>query len=236
MAICYARESGGTLEIITKNYAKEVNSGIEFSEEDQEHWRHKWDKQVVYYALQKDSVDIEGRALETKAVNLAFSTWNFEIPIKLKNVRGTDRTPDIYIIFLTSDKDEHLKKGVLAYAYYPKTSHAGKIVFNEDYFWSLNGKPLNAHEAYPLQYPYDTKTTIKTYNLVHVLVHEIGHSLGLTHDKNDSKSVMWWSYTGRLDLSNYDIERITDKYGKRKWNTRIYLRMKRWLSRKKHGL
>ena len=236
MAICYVREGSGILEVHSRRYAKEMKGGVEFSEEDQEHWKHKWHKPIVYYALQKDSVDIEGRALETRAVNLAFSTWNFEIPIKLKNVRGTDHPPDIYINFLTSDKDKYLKKGVLAYAFYPQTHSAGKIVFNEDYFWSLDGKPINAHEALPHQYPYGTKTTIRTFNLCHVLIHEIGHSLGLTHDANNSKSVMWWQYNGQLHLNDYDVKRITDKYGKRKWNPRIYLRMKRWLMRKKNGL
>jgi len=124
----------------------------------------------------------------------------------------------------------------LAYAYYPKTSHAGKIVFNEDYLWSLNGNPVNAHEAYPMQYPFGTRTTIKTWNMVHVLIHEIGHSLGLTHDANNSKSVMWWSYNGQLHLNKYDIKRITDKYGKRRWNPRIYKAVTRWLMRRKNGL
>ena len=221
MAICYVHDSQGELA---------------FSEETQEHWSHKWDKQVVYYALQKDSEDISGRALETKAVNIAFSTWNFEIPLKLKSVRGSDRTPDIYINFVKEENDEHLKKGVLGYAYYPKTSKQGKIVFNEDFMWSLDGKPINAHKAYPHQYPFGTKTTIMTYNMIHVLIHEIGHSLGLTHDANNPSSVMWWQHNWQLHLNRFDVKRITDKYGKRKWNPRIYLRIKRWLSRRKNRI
>ena len=211
------------------------NDELEFSEETQSEWQHKWDKQIVYYALQKDSEDIEGRTNELKAVNIAMSTWNFEIPVKLKRARKNQK-PDIYINFVKSENDEHLKPGVLGYAYYPKTSHAGKIVFNEDYYWSLNGRPINAHEAYPHQYPFGTRTTIKTWNMVHVLIHEIGHSLGLKHDVNNPASVMWWQYNGQLHLNKYDIERITDKYGKRKWNPRIYKAVKRWLSRKKNGL
>jgi len=220
MAICYVREKNGELE---------------FSEEDQTHWNHKWDKQVVTYALQKDSEDIEGRALERRAVNLAMSTWNFEIPLKLKSVRG-NQTPDIYINFANEDDDDYLKAGTLAYAYYPKTSHSGKIVFNEKYLWSLNGDPINAHTAFPHLYPMGTRTSVKTYNMVHVLIHEIGHSLGLTHDANNSNSVMWWQYSGQLHLNDYDIQRITDKYGKRSWNPRIYKAVKRWLSRRKNGL
>ena len=35
---------------------------------------------------------------------------------------------------------------------------------------------------------------------------------------------------------DYDIKRITDKYGKRRWNPRVYKAVKRWLSRRKNGL
>ena len=101
MAICYVRENNGELE---------------FSEEDQTHWDHKWNKQIVTYALQKDSEDIEGRAKEKLAVNLAMSTWNFEIPVKLKSVKG-NQSPDIFINFANEDDDKYLKGNILAYAY-----------------------------------------------------------------------------------------------------------------------
>ena len=197
---------------------KAKNGGLQFIEEKQTHWKHKWDKQTVTYALQKDTEDIEGRRIEERAVNLAFLTWNIEIPLKLKSVRGR-KTPDIYINFVHAKNDAYLKnkKNVLAYAYFPKTSKQGKIVFNEDYLWSINGRN-------------------NSYNMVHVLIHELGHSLGLTHDVSDRNSVMWYQYNGRMNLTKYDINRICEKYGRRKFSGRIYSRIKQLIRRKKERL
>ena len=197
---------------------KAKNGGLQFIEEKQTHWKYKSDKQAVTYALQKDTEDIEGRRIEERAVNLAFLTWNIEIPLKLKSVRGR-KTPDIYINFVHAKNDAYLKnkKNVLAYAYFPKTSKQGKIVFNEDYLWSINGRN-------------------NSYNMVHVLIHELGHSLGLTHDVSDRNSVMWYQYNGRMNLTKYDINRICEKYGRRKFSGRIYSRIKQLIRRKKERL
>ena len=199
-------------------YVKAKNGGLQFIEEKQTHWKHKWDKQTVTYALQKDTEDIEGRRIEERAVNLAFLTWNIEIPLKLKSVRGR-KTPDIYINFVHAKNDAYLKnkKNVLAYAYFPKTSKQGKIVVNEDYLWTVNGRN-------------------NSYNMVHVLIHELGHSLGLTHDVSDRNSVMWYQYNGRMNLTKYDINRICEKYGRRKFSGRIYSRIKQLIHRKKERL
>jgi len=199
-------------------YVKAKNGGLQFIEEKQTHWKHKWDKHTVTYALQKDTEDIDGRRIEERAVNLAFLTWNIEIPLKLKSVRGR-KTPDIYINFVHAKNDAYLKnkKNVLAYAYFPKTSKQGKIVFNEDYLWSINGRN-------------------NSYNMVHVLIHELGHSLGLTHDVSDRNSVMWYQYNGRMNLTKYDINRITEKYGRRHWRGRIYTRIKQLIRSKKERL
>ena len=80
---------------------------LEFSEEDQTHWKHKWTKDVVTYQLQKDSEDIEGTSIEKRGVNLAMSTWNFEIPLKLRSTR--DGNPDVYINFVHAKNDKFFK-------------------------------------------------------------------------------------------------------------------------------
>ena len=212
------------------------NGNLAFSEEKQKHWNHKWDKQTVTYALQKDSEDIEGNSIEKRAVNLAFATWNIEIPLRLKSVHG-DKNPDIFINFVHSKNDKYLKdkKGVLAYAYYPKTSKQGKIVFNDDYVWSVNGKPVPAWKV-DNRYDRTSKTKLRSYSIVHVCIHELGHSLGLTHDAYDTNSVMWWQYNGKMNLSSYDVNRICEKYGRRQWRGRMYGRIKRLIKRKKERL
>jgi len=88
----------------------------------------------------------------------------------------------------------------------------------------LDGKPEPA--------PYNPNTKFKTYNLIHVMIHEIGHSLGLRHSESLSHvDVMDPYYNGSvLDLSNEDINRMVDKYGKRPWTPHHYERMKNWLT------
>jgi hypothetical protein len=153
------------------------------------------------------------------------TTWDLEIPVTFKPVWMTKEyhTPNITIDFKSSEEDEYFKDrpSVLAYAYFPRQGDvSGKVVFNDDYIWSTNGKGVKGNIALENGWleRANPSATYKTFNIIHVLIHELGHSLGLKHDAhNDSQDVMDAYYSGKLELSDWDLYRIRLKYGVRVW-------------------
>ena len=221
--------------IIIRN---DLNGKVEFVS-DQTEWQHKWEKDVLTYDVEHhESLKLISKRQLKRAVNLAVSTWNFEIPLKFKSAWNTQA--DIEIRFKTKDEDDYFKKkpSVLAYAYFPgQSNYSGKVVFNASYIWDLKGKGIKGSDAIKkgvVENAYPTNI-LKTYNLYAVLIHELGHTLGLKHDVSGSKEgsdVMDPYYSvDNLDLSDRDILRIRVKYGFRVWDRfRWYMIVKRWLS------
>ena len=221
--------------IIIRN---DLNGKVEFVSEQTE-WQHKWEKDILTYDIEHhETLKLISKRQLKRAVNLAISTWNFEIPIKFKSAWNTKA--DIEIRFKTKDEDKYFKDrpSVLAYAYYPgQAKVSGKVVFNASYIWDLKGKGISGKNAIKkglVENAYPTNI-LKTYNLYAVLIHELGHTLGLKHDisgAKDGADIMdaYYSVTN-LDLSDRDIYRIRVKYGQRVYSRFIWYNIiKRWLS------
>ena len=202
-------------------------SGVSEATEQRE-WAHKWDHDPVTYSVIRGTEDLEGDSLERLMVNLAMTTWDCEIKSELKWV-PRDKSPDITIEWRRQEDDEMFRtmNGVLAYAYFPKTSREGEIVFNDKYLWGPRGMTVSKTN------PDGTISRVKQYNAIHTLVHEIGHSLGLLHNEAMGDSVMFPFYNGKLELSQSDIDRIVLKYGVNSWSSHRYISFKRWLLARK---
>ena len=202
----------------------------------------KWTAgETVTWKIETISDDFNNMYDMQRIFALAFMAWRIHIKdIKFRRVRRRTATADIPINFVPKDMDALFKSrpGVLAYAYFPTPTSpiGGDMTYNDDYIWTADGEPVNAHKVDPLHYPIDTKVMLRTYNLQHTGTHELGHALGLRHAENCATCIMNAFYNGEVAPQPNDVERIQGFYGKRNlsayWLNYFVWRVKRgWLGR-----
>jgi len=222
------------------------NVSLDFSYTEIEEWKHKWDPKkhldragrprkwgFVTYRVTNTSENFPDDEFEDKALAIALRQWGLRTrDIRFKRVT---ETADIEMKFETKDNDKMFRDrpGTLAYAYFPNGSKiGGDITFNDSVIWTTNGKPVNAHEVYPDKYPPNTRTKLRTYNMVHTLIHECGHAIGLKHCDQHKDCIMYPYYNGRVVLHKHDSERIKSIYGARKLSSQIIDYFRRRMLRK----
>ena len=235
--------------ISDNNVRNDSNINLDFSYTEIEEWKHKWNPEkhvdrngkakawgFVTYKVTNTSENFPDDNFEDKALTIALRQWGLRCKdIRFKRIRDQSIRADIEMRFVKAEDDKMFKErpSTLAYAYFPNgTRIGGDITFNDSVLWSMRGERVNAHEVYPDTYPPNTKTKLRTYNLIHTLMHECGHAIGLKHCSQHKKCIMYPYYNGEVVLHNHDVERIQSFYGKRTLYIRIINYFKKRMKRK----
>jgi len=191
--------------------AKSGFKNIEFSEEIQgiNEWPHSWPFGEISYRLNNLTKDITKESFQYRAVTVALRVWQLRInKLKFRRERNPNVSVDFDVSFAPLENFDG-KKGVLAHAYFPGQGKiSGDVEINDEWNWTT-------HSA--LQ-------RLSTPPLIPILIHEFGHSLGLRHDTTTTQSIMYPSFDlgqKKNRLGPNDIQRIQDRYGKRKISQRI---------------
>merc|ERR1711872_508273 len=155
-----------------------------------------WEKTKLTYRVTQYSRNMS-RALVNREVRTAFKFWSDVTNLQFFNKKAGD--VDIEIAFYTGNHGDldpfDGPGGVLAHARFP--NYGGDLHMDDSEHWTRNSK--------------------EGKNILQTLTHEIGHSLGLSHSR-DNAAVMAPIYRGwnpDFKLHSDDIQGIQSLYGKK---------------------
>jgi len=170
-----------------------------------------WGSPALTYGFINGTSDIAGTE-EQLAIQEAMDIWDTVSKVTFTENKANPSLAQIRIEWATGEhghgqpfdgKSNCLKETglVLAHAAYP--ANGGDIHFDDDELW--------ANEfGFPCSHPTD---------LVSVALHELGHSLGLEHEKEKEDAIMFPGYLGHRYLDIDDILGIQSLYG---YSTGLY--------------
>jgi len=160
----------------------------------------KWNKNPLTYYINNVSNSMTAPQRES-TIQTALQRWAAVTDLTFTQVYSS-ALADLKFRWVPEGIDHGCGAGVndiftsslLAHAWYPGTSQAGQICFNDNLPWVMEGQGMYG------------------YVLVSAAMHEIGHALGLAHS-SDAGSIMRNNFTGQTTLGADDILGINALYG-----------------------
>ncbi|XP_061586621.1 stromelysin-3 [Cololabis saira] len=155
----------------------------------------RWDKTDLTYRIVRFPRQLSEETVR-RVFREALKIWSDVTPLRFIEVHSGKA--DIRINFTRYWHSDHLpfdgRGGILAHAFFPKTSRQGDVHFDADEVWTL-GNHVGT-------------------DLLQVAAHEFGHALGLQHSR-ERGAVMaaYYTYFNPLRLSEDDKRGIQFLYG-----------------------
>lgn len=193
-----------------------------------------WAEKNIYWRLDSDTPDIEGRKQEIELIRLAFLETSLKTNLIIRGRRKQSQDAHIVINWTTEDRFFKDRPNTLAYAWGPREGLGGDITFNDAHIWTVNGKPIlgkaaveaglveNAHPDHLL----------KTYDALHTMKHEGGgHAIGMPHleSQNFSDNIMFPYYNGQRNFQSGDLDLLYKLYDKSSFGHRMQVILERYL-------
>ena len=195
-----------------------------------------WAEKNLYWRLDSDTPDIEGRKQEINLIKLAFLEASLRTNLIIRGRRKQSQDAHIVINFTHEDRFFKDRPNVLAYAWGPRRGLGGDITFNDAHIWTVNGLPISGKEAVErgLVENASPDSRLRTYDALHTMKHEGGHALGMPHLESAiyNRNVMYPFYNGQRHFQTGDLILLHKLYDEAGFGHRMRVNLERYLFNK----